>query len=99
MMDVYHPDFRNSIAVDARIKKITRTLGLTFRTYEEEEKFYLDVAERAGLKGWDLDRIMYRFRDSVIEGLQEVGDIAAARKALREGDEISWDQIKKELNF
>jgi hypothetical protein len=52
MMDVYHPDFRNYIAVDERIKRITKSLGLTFRNYEPEEEFYLDVAKQAGLEGW-----------------------------------------------
>jgi hypothetical protein len=62
-MDVYHPEFRNSIAVDERIKNITKRLGLRFRTYEEEETFYLDAAKRAGLDGWELDRMMYGFYD------------------------------------
>ena len=28
MMDTYHPEFRDSIAIDQRIKKVSRTLGL-----------------------------------------------------------------------
>ncbi|MGA8429714.1 MAG: hypothetical protein WB729_07825 [Candidatus Sulfotelmatobacter sp.] len=51
MMDVYHPNFKNYIAIDERIKKITRALGLEFRAYEPEEQFYLYVAKRAGLEG------------------------------------------------
>jgi hypothetical protein len=35
-MDVRHPDFRNTIAVDERIKKVTRALGYAFKTYEDE---------------------------------------------------------------
>jgi hypothetical protein len=99
MMDAYHPDFRNSIAVDARIKRISQKLGLSFKTYEDEEQFYLTVATRSGLEGWDLDRIMYRFRDSILDELENIGDIAAARKALKEGQRISWEEVKKELNL
>jgi endonuclease III len=32
MMDVYHEDFRNSIAIDARIKEVSGTIGLSFNT-------------------------------------------------------------------
>ena len=67
MMDVYHPDFKNYIAIDERIKKITRALGLEFRAYEPEEQFYLYVAKRAGLEGWELDRMLYGFRDRVLD--------------------------------
>ena len=33
MMDVYHEDFRDSIAVDARIKAVSERLGLSFASY------------------------------------------------------------------
>jgi hypothetical protein len=62
MMDVYHEDFRDSIAIDVRIKAISEALGLSFKTYDEHEKFYLKVASEAGLNGWELDRLMYNFR-------------------------------------
>ncbi|WP_178861771.1 hypothetical protein [Thiomicrorhabdus cannonii] len=69
MMDVYHEDFRDSIAIDARIKAISETLGLSFRKYEEHEKFFQDVASKAGLNGWELDRLMYNFRDDFERGI------------------------------
>lgn len=62
MMDVYHEDFRDSIAIDVRIKAISEALGLSFKTYVEHESFLLDVASKAGLNGWELDRLMYNFR-------------------------------------
>lgn len=99
MMDIYHPDFRNFIAVDARIGRITQKLGLSFKTYEDEEQFYLTVAKQSELEGWDLDRIMYRFRDLILDELEDIGDIAAARKALREGKRVPWEQVRKELNL
>ncbi|WCP70091.1 hypothetical protein LYZ37_18995 [Vibrio tubiashii] len=62
MMDVYHEDFHSSIAIDIRIKSITELLGLSFNTYEEQEIFLLEVAKLADLNGWELDRLMYRFK-------------------------------------
>ncbi|MEO6118920.1 MAG: hypothetical protein ABIP37_07595 [Methylotenera sp.] len=62
MMDVYHEDFRNSIAIDVRINAITELLGLKFPDYEKHEQFYLEVAEEAGLNGWEVDRLLYNFR-------------------------------------
>lgn len=98
MMDVYHPHFRNYIAVDERIKKITRALGLTFGTYEPEEEFYLEVAKQAGLQGWELDRMLYNFRDCILDGLEDAEDLVAVRKALKEKT-IPWEQVKRELNL
>lgn len=69
MMDVYHPDFRDSIAVDVRIKSVSARLGLAFTRYADEEKFYLCVARRAGLSGWELDRLLYNFTADVVSGL------------------------------
>ena len=63
MMDVYHKDFQNCIAVDARIKSISELLGLSFVCYEDHEAYYLDVARAAGLNGWELDRLMFNFLD------------------------------------
>ena len=66
MMDVYHEDFRESIAVDARIKTLSDALGLSFSDFSSHEAFYLKVARRAGLNGWELDRLIYNFRDEFI---------------------------------
>lgn len=69
MMDVYHDDFRDSIAIDTRIKSVTEKLGLTFRTYSEHEEFYLEVASQAGVNGWELDRIIYNYQTEVENNL------------------------------
>ena len=58
MMDVYHPEFRNCIAVDARIKSVSKALGLKLSTFEEEEQFYIDTAKAARLQPWELDRVI-----------------------------------------
>lgn len=69
MMDVYHEDFRDSIAIDIRIAAITQLLGLSFQSYMEHENFYLNVAKKAGVNGWELDRILYNFRTKVEQAL------------------------------
>lgn len=70
MMDVYHPDFHNSIAVDTRIKSVLKALNVEFKTYAEAEEFLLDVAKMADMNGWELDRLMYNYLD---EFLRELG--------------------------
>jgi len=65
MMDVYHPDFRDSIALDVRIHAISAALGLSFASYADHEAFYLGVAKDAGLDGWELDRPLFHFRRDV----------------------------------
>jgi len=62
MMDVYHEDFHHSIAIDSRIQAISAKWELEFASYADHESFYLGVAEAAGLNGWELDRLMFRFQ-------------------------------------
>jgi hypothetical protein len=73
MMDVYHPEFRQSIAIDSRIQAITDLLGLTFSSYDDHERFYLKAAEQADLNGWELDRLMFnaleRFKQLLVNSL------------------------------
>jgi hypothetical protein len=61
-MDVYHPDFYDAIAVDERIKGISRLLGYDFESYAAHERFYLEVAAEANLQGWEVDRLLYNYR-------------------------------------
>lgn len=65
MMDVYHEDFRDSIALDVRITGISDMLGLSFSSYSEHEAFYLNAAKDAGINGWELDRLLFNFREEV----------------------------------
>ncbi len=64
-MDVYHPEFRQSIAIDARIESILKALGLSLKPYPDAEQFCLKTAEMVGLNGWELDRLLYKFTDDV----------------------------------
>ncbi len=68
-MDVYHPDFHNTIAVDERIKRITEALGYSFQSYSEHERFYQELAREAGLQGWELDRLLYNYKDDVLKAI------------------------------
>jgi hypothetical protein len=78
-MDVRHPDFRDTIAVDERIKKVTRALGYAFKTYEEEERFYQQIAEESGVSGWELDRLLYNHTDRFLAAIHE-GEVEIAAK-------------------
>jgi hypothetical protein len=80
MMDVYHEEFRNSIALDIRIKAISEALGLSFSSYAEHESFYLNVARDAGINGWELDRLLFNFRDEVEARLGVKGEIGTRNK-------------------
>ena len=64
------PEFRDSIALDTRVKGVTKTLGLEFSSYEAHEQFYLEVAGMAGLDGWTVDRLIYNWRDEVLAGIR-----------------------------
>jgi hypothetical protein len=70
MMDVYHPEFRDSIALDARVKKFLKVLGVTFlRSYREKECFFVDAAHDAKLNGCQLDRMLFKHTDSLLTAL------------------------------
>jgi endonuclease III len=69
MMDVYHEDFRNSIAIDTRIQTISKLLGIKFSNYLDHENFYLAVAKQVGINGWELDRLMFNYYQEFIAGI------------------------------
>lgn len=69
LMDVYHEEFRNSIAIDARIKKVSESLGVTFDNYSEHEQFYIKASEMAGINGWEMDRLLFNFKDEFLSAI------------------------------
>ena len=69
LMDTYHEDFRDSLALDTRIQKITNALNLTFPNYQSHEDFYVEAAHEAGINGWEMDRILYYYTDEVLQSL------------------------------
>lgn len=68
-MDIYDKDFYESIAIDERIKKLSKTLDVIFITYEDHERFYLDLASKTNLQGWELDRLMYNFNTEILSAM------------------------------
>lgn len=67
MMDVYHEDFRDSIAIDSRIKNILKSWNYQIIDYKETEQFLLQIAKDSNLNGWELDRLMYNFENEFIK--------------------------------
>jgi len=81
MMDVYHEDFRNSIALDIRIKAISESLGLSFSSYTGHESFYLGVALDAGINGWELDRLLFNFHREVESRLGAIAPLPTSKNS------------------
>ena len=63
MMDVYHDEFRDYIAIDSRIKNISTQWNISTKNYKECEEFYRSVAKKAKIDCWTLDRLMYEFEN------------------------------------
>lgn len=77
MMDGYHQDFRDSIAIDQRIQGILKELGRPFNgDYEETEDFLLSVAGEAGLEGWEVDRLLFLYSPEVLKGIRQARESA-----------------------
>jgi len=95
LMDVYHPDFRNSVAIDQRIQSISKALGLSFKNYNDHERFYLTVARDAGLNGWELDRLMYRFTKTFLDDLFLNEQDSAKKSAKSNNKRTTGDRLSK----
>ncbi len=70
-MDIYDKDFHESIAVDERVKNISNELNLSFTKYNDHEEFYVSLARKASLQGWELDRLMYNFNTEILEAMRK----------------------------
>lgn len=68
-MDVYDPDFRDAIAIDERIKRISGALGVSFASYGGHEQFYQALAKEAAMEPWELDRVLYWNRDDALKAI------------------------------
>ena len=73
-MDVYDDDFHHAIAVDERIKAVSAAMGYSFQQYDDHEAFYLAIADDAGLEGWEVDRLLYHYRDHFEQAVLAVRD-------------------------
>lgn len=65
-MDIHDPHFRDTIALDVNVKKITAALGYSFGSYEEEERFFRKIAQKAERELWEADRLLYQFNDDFL---------------------------------
>lgn len=66
LMDLYHPEVRDELAIDSRIQAVSKKLDLAFdERYPEEADFYRSVADKIGVEPWELDRILYNFDTEV----------------------------------
>ncbi len=70
MMDAYHPQFHDSIAVGLRIRKISKELGLPAGKYEDYVVFFQKVASKVGIEPWELDRVLYKFEKPILHSLK-----------------------------
>lgn len=70
-MDTFHKDFRDSMAIDLRINQITAALGYEFKSYEEHEKFYQEIAKECDLLTWEVDRLLYNFKNDFLAGIMK----------------------------
>jgi hypothetical protein len=71
-MDLYDTDFRKTIAIDERILSISGALGLNIKrlSYFEHEAVYQKIAKDCKLSCWQLDRLLYSFKDYYLEKLR-----------------------------
>jgi hypothetical protein len=72
-MDVYHPEFRRCIAIDARILTLSKALGLpcdTGRNYGNCESFFVGIADEVPMEPWELDRLLYRSYKEIMDMLK-----------------------------
>ena len=68
-MDLHDSDFYDSIAIDNRLEKIIKLLGISTKNYSNAERYMLDIAEKARLSGWELDRLLFHFNDYFISAI------------------------------
>lgn len=68
-MDIYDPAFRNTVAVDERIKKVANALGSGSRRYRDVEAFFCAVAADCDMEPWEVDRLLYNFTDHFLNAI------------------------------
>jgi hypothetical protein len=89
-MDIRHPDFLGSIAVDARIRKVAKELGIDDLSYEELERFLQSAASRLGITPFGLDRFLYRNDATFLEWLRNIPGEVLPLDSSRSMDNVVW---------
>lgn len=67
-MDIYDPDFRECVAVDARLASVFRELGLDDSV--DCHQFFRELAREANLEAWEVDRLLFWFNDYFIAAIR-----------------------------
>jgi hypothetical protein len=67
-MDIYDRDFRDCVAVDARLKNIIRTLDL--HDGADLQVFFQQLARESNLETWEVDRLLFGFTDYFIAAVR-----------------------------
>lgn len=68
-MDLHDHDFRDSIAIDSRVRRVLSALGQNSGSYEDKERFLLSIAKEADLEGWELDRLLFHYTDHFLRAI------------------------------
>jgi hypothetical protein len=70
-MDLNHPDFENSVAIDERITDISENLEVDSinLAYTDHEIIFIEIAKDSGITPWELDRLLYNFKTHYISML------------------------------
>lgn len=68
-MDIFDPDFQDSVALDARVRAFAKALGFDVRSSKLETDL-LNFAESCNLTGWELDRLIYNFSPLILRTLK-----------------------------
>ena len=68
-MDMNHPDFLDSIAIDYRLMDISKELEIPDMSYIDHENIFSQIANEAGLMCWQLDRLLYNYKDYYLNAI------------------------------
>jgi hypothetical protein len=68
-MDLYDADFRNTVAADVRLKSVASKLGCDKPNQKNCEAIFRDIAAKADLDMWDVDRLLFNFKDYFMQSV------------------------------
>lgn len=72
-MDLNHPDFESSIAIDERILDVSEALEIDSGklSYADHEQIFVLIAREAGITPWTLDRLLYNFTKYYLNAIED----------------------------
>lgn len=78
-MDSHDPDFRDCIALDVRVLKVSALLGFAEADYAAHERLYQKLAREAGRETWEVDRLCFHRNKEIVGLLKSAGTPTAKR--------------------